>query len=245
MPPPLLPLILPLEIRYHIFQLLNDKTLALEYPEVFRAIAPDFLRELRVGRSYPFDIERFQNQFVEIYPSCGVYAHLLTLVADPSSVNLITNFLQSFPFPNNLKHLRIEESKLPGTFWSAESLPYLNLLEELLASSPTLTRLSFYNFRPCSSLISSPPSLTRLDFGLRVPLNPDFHIHLPSQLEIISLTPVLVGYLSRPPPPALRVLVVYADEKNSSTLISEVQSYIAQSPSLTKIALVDRSKCFI
>lgn len=236
---PLLPSILPPEIRSRIFVLLNNKNLAKDFPEVFWAIAPDYLRDLSIGKNFNFHTDRLQTQLVEIYPTCGAYVQKLTLFTDATSVGIITKFLESFPLHRKLKHLRIEYSLIRRSFWSAESLPYHNLLECLLATSPTLTRLSFSNLEPSSSLITSSPTLTHLDIGHYIPLNIELSIPLPSQLEILSVTPAMVQYICQPLPLNLRVLIVVADFITPPAVIEELQSYIAQAPSLTSIALVD------
>ena len=62
---PLLPLILPLEIRSRIFVMLDDQTLAKDCPDVFWAIAPDYLRVLTIGKNYNICNDKLQTELVE------------------------------------------------------------------------------------------------------------------------------------------------------------------------------------
>jgi hypothetical protein len=239
---PLLPSILPPEVRSRIFVLLDNKPLALRYPEVFRAIAPQYLRTLSIGRPFNLCYDTLQTQLADTYPTCGGYAQELALFTDVASVANITKFLESFPSYRQLQHLRIEHSIISDSFKSAESLPYLALLQRLVASSPTLTRLSFGDVYHSSSLIMSALSLTRLDIPLDVLPEPGLvpsSITFPPQLEILSLTPAVAQFISFPPPPTLRLVIIYADNISLPTQYQELLSFISQSSSITSLGLVD------
>lgn len=239
---PLLPSILPPDIQSRIFSMSDNINLAKHSPDFFWAIAPDYLRVLTIGRNFNFRNPRLQTELAEIYPSCGGFVHTLTLLSDAASIPIITSFLENFPVHRQIKHLRLQYSLIRNSFTTAEYLPYHNLLERLVSSSPTLTRLTFSNLQASSSLITLASSITHLDIGEFIPLNEHFFIPLPPQLEILSFSPTTFEYILHPAPPTLRVLIVYTDDIAAPGVMAEIKEFIAQCPSITSLALVDHCK---
>ena len=236
---PLLPSILPLEIRNLIYSFTDNKFLAVKNAEFFWAIAPDTTRQFTIGKIFNFVVDPFQTQLATRYPTCGRYVEKLTILTNPSSVRTITAFLENFPAQRKLKHLTIKISPLRHSYYCCDFLPYEHLLDILIGSTPTLTRLSFVQFQPSASMILCLPTLTHLDLGCYESKHP---IPLPPTLEILSLTPIMMSYIHDPPPPRLRVLIVHPDVLADQTILEHLKTFIENCPSLTDVAIVDLCK---
>ena len=234
---PLLPPFVPPEVRAMIYRALNDPLLAIDNSEVFFAMAPDFLRVLKLGKEDCSADDKMRARLVAIYPSSGRFVEQLTLYSDIRSDQLIEDFLQDFPLNNpRLKRLCIKSSP-PSEF--DDSPPYFVYLESLVAHIPTLTRLKFSGFSPSSSLIHAIPNLTRLDLGYLE--TQSYHITFPSRLEILSLSASMARFLIRPDHLSLRVLIVYTDDQVKEETMERLKTLIEDSP-ITKLGIVFRCK---
>ena len=240
MPLPLLPSFLPLEIRSIIYVMVDELVLAKSHPEVFWALAPRHLRTLTIGRSLNFFINpKLLTQLADLYPSCGRYVRSLTLMTDIETIHIITRFLENFPTHRQLQTLKIEKALVKDSYYYVQSLPWLELINELVLSTPTLTRLTFSKVYPASSLIVCASALTRLDLGHFEPYITPHSIRLPITLEILSLSPCILNCITHPPPPGLRVLIIEADVLSDPPLVEELRLYATEAPILTKVALLD------
>lgn len=236
---PLLPSILPLEVKSLIWVLLDDKILAKDHPEVFWAIAPDYLRFLTIGISFKSLDAVLQTGLVDIYPECGHLVERLTLMTDILSIDIINDFLQNFPTHRKLRHLCINLSPVALSLRFPTQLPYFQPLINLIAESPNMTRLSFENIQPHYELINAAPQLTRLDIGLIYPSEEETLVPLSSHIQILSITPSVVLYMTDPPPRTLHTLIIRPDSFTTSFLLEDLQYFIGQCSSLTNIALID------
>ena len=109
-----------------------------------------------------------------------------------------TRFLENYPTHRQLKHLRIEKSLVKYSYYHIQSLPYFDLINELVLSTLTLTRLTFSKVYPASSLIVSASALTRLQFlsfltnitGLAILADISFHLWPPEPFSNQSLSSI-------------------------------------------------------
>jgi hypothetical protein len=236
-----LPTNLPLEVRSRIWGLLDNKFLAKYLPEVFWSIAPNYLRFLSIGRSMRSQNDLLQTELVGIYPNCGHLVERLTILTDIAYQDITTNFLNDFPTHRKLLHLSINLSPTNDTIFSAGQLPYLELLVDLIAESPDMLRLSFGDVHPHYTLINSAAHrLTRLDIGHIYPSEEEIFVPLPPHLQILSIPPAVVSYLTHPPPQTLHTLIIKPDNLTSFFLLQELQHFITQGTSLTKLAIIDK-----
>lgn len=143
---------LPYEIRACIFFFLDDWILAELIPEVFWAIAPHRFKSLRLGgnRMEPFP----QMPLVNLYPNCGHFVHKLSVSSDPDSTPVIIRFLEQLPPNNNLNHLALVLSTNNGSSYISADIPYIDLIQNVVELSNSLTRLSFIDIIPCANLIN-------------------------------------------------------------------------------------------
>ena len=220
--------------------MVDKLVLAKSHPEVFWALAPRHLRTITIGRSLNFFINpKLLTQLADLYPSCGRYVHSLTLMTDVQTISIITQFLENYPTHRQLKTLRIKKSLVKDLYYYVQSLPWLDLINELVLSTPTLTRLTFSKVYPSSSLIVCASTLTRLDLRHFKPFITPYSIPLPITLEILSLSPCILHCITRPPPPGLRVLIIEADVFSEPPLVEELRLYATEAPILMKVALID------
>ena len=234
---------LSLEVRSLIYTFLDDLDLAKEIPEVFWAMAPEHLRVLSIGQVEEMEALPIHTDLVRTYPRCGHFVEQLTLMSDTPSIKIITNFLLQFPIHRKLHHLCLSLSPEHSIVFSSR-LPYVDLLEELIHSSPLLTRLSFHDINPCHQLCHAAQQITRLDLGHVYGYTEETVIPLPPLLEILTLTAASVLFLVGPRP-CLKVLVITDDKEQSFFLDSEILSFIGGCPVLTRLAIVDSRASFI
>ena len=203
-------------------------------------MAPQYMRNLSVGKKTKTVADDLQTKLVKCYPDSGHFVEQLTLFTDIISFKIIINFLNNYRHNRKLKYLCLALSPAHGSLCSAGSLPYLKELWDLVSASLNITRLSFQKINPCSSLISAgTDQLTRLDIGHIYPFEEDLFIPFPPKLLILSITPVVVRYLSNERPSTLRTLIISPDDMTNFHLIKELVHFIEQFPSLTNIAVID------
>jgi hypothetical protein len=141
---PLLPSILPLEIRSRIYLFLDDWVLAEQVPEVFWALSQEIFRFCSLGIKANGE-QGIQTRLAQMYPTTGNLVERLILMTDPITVKIIRKFLINFPTQRKLKHLCISLSPHDKSYIEAASLPYFKNLKKLISNSSNMTRLSFYN----------------------------------------------------------------------------------------------------
>ena len=237
---PLLPEILPFEVRSHIYKFLPNKTLALEIPEVFWGIAPHYFQVLSLGRKLRHGSDVLQTEFARLYPTSGNFVKRLQIFTDPTIVHILKNFLNQFPPHRNLNHLCIVQSHIAGSSSSASNLPYLEELVQLINTSPELARISFDKVNPHDSLIRAASNrLTRLDIGQVYPNAEDFHVSLPPNLQILTITPFVVPKLIYRDARKLQTLIIRACDFTYGRFTQDLQILVSSCPALTNVGIID------
>ncbi|KAF8809180.1 hypothetical protein BYT27DRAFT_7255055 [Phlegmacium glaucopus] len=235
--------VLPLETRSQIFSYLNDTNIAEHIPEAFWAMAPDYIRHLHLSWTYNFDMVHMQTKLVDKYPNCGHLVKRLSILSDQTSAGVVTKFLQNFPPYRKLKHLQITLAAHPRqSITSASALPFLSLLETLIATSPNLQQISFVHIHPSPLLINAAAArLTRLDIGHFYPSERAISVPLTPLLEILSVTASVFMHITDTPPATLRTVIIKTDILPSFFLMRDCHSFLARCTHLTGLAIVDRT----
>ncbi|KAF8810841.1 hypothetical protein BYT27DRAFT_7209062 [Phlegmacium glaucopus] len=212
--------VLPVETRSQIFAYLNDTNIAQHIPEAFWAMAPDYIRHLHLGWTYTFDMVHTQTKLVDKYPNCGHLVERLSILSDQTSAGVVTK----------------------QSITSASALPFLSLLETLIATSPDLRRISFVHIHPSPLLINAAAArLTRLDIGHFYPSERAISVPLTPLLEILSVTASVFTHITDPPPATLRTVIIKTDILPSFFLTRDCHSFLARCTHLTGLAIVDRT----
>jgi len=232
--------IFPLEIRSCIYLWLDDLDLALEDPEVFWALAPQCFRHLTLGQYIAQDKKlTLSTRLAQRYPLSGNFVERLTIIADERSQPLISEWLEKFPPNRKLKHFILVDD------FDVRESPFTDLLLNLVSTSPELTRLSFSDYQPSPEVIAAcGNNLTRLDIGNLDPLNVYQHFSLPSRLEVFSFTPWAVNLFLGAPPTSLEVVIIRAGEFTEFYDPAICCSFLANCPSLRRLAVDDRCEFF-
>ena len=229
---------LPLEIRARIYNNLDDVSLAKDIPKVFWAIVPRFFRYLEIGQRLEGYPQSIQTNLVRLYPESGCFVEKLTIYPEMSSVDIITEFFKKTPKFLKLKHIQLRFSRVYRSFSTVSSLPYIDLLGEVIRTSDGLSRLSFH-IQPSSKLVlAGGNNITRLDIGYCFPDGNRTSITLPPKLEILSLTsyalPFVLGLA-----PNLRVLIIKVDSLMSDFFSERLQIFLGRYPLLTSLGIID------
>ena len=232
---------LPVEIKAHIFSLTGDWQLARLSSEFFWTIAPQLLRTTCVGPLLDDAPDRsLPTQLIQLYPACGHLVENLTIELHNSSMLIVGLFLQAFPKIRRLRHLTISYTAEVGSHWSILSLPYLDLLEDVISASPNLTRLTFNHTQPTSLLIfACADTLTRLDLGYIFNPFGKFSIPLTHNLEVLSLTPQAANFFIGNPPATLRVLIIEKDHFDDCFITDSLRAFINSCTSVRRVGIVD------
>jgi hypothetical protein len=237
--------IFPLEIRSRIYFWLDDLDLALEDPEVFWALAPQYLRHLTLGQHLVKDGKfTLATRLAHRYPLSGNFVERLIIIADKPSQCFISKWLEKFP-PNhlNLKHLILVNDSDFIELNKFFILPFTSLLLNLVSTSPELTRLSFSDYQPSPEVITAcGTNLTRLDIGNIHEVYQ--HFSLPSSLEVFSFTPWAVNLFLGAPPTCLEVVIIRAGEYTAVYEPAICCHFLANCPSLRRLAVDDTCAFF-
>ena len=181
---------LPLEIRSIIYQNLDDFSLAKEIPEVFWAIVPKYFKKLYLGKRFFTQRVILQTELVDIYPLTPRYVEQLIIFPEMNSELIIKNFLEKNPLFPKLTHLRLCQSQDIYSFTSVSDILFLEELEKLIEGNKTLTRLSFDDILPLNWLLQAGfEHLTQVDFVYGFPIELEFNLVLPPNIEILTITP--------------------------------------------------------
>jgi hypothetical protein len=98
--------IFPLEIHSRIYLWLDDLDLALEDPEVFLALAPQYLHHFTLGQHLVKDGKfTLATRLAHHYPLSGNFVKHLIIIPDKPSQSFISKWLEKFPPSLKLKHL--------------------------------------------------------------------------------------------------------------------------------------------
>jgi hypothetical protein len=233
--------ILPLEIRSRIYLWLDDLDLALEDPEVFWALAPQYLRHFILGQHLMKDPGKFTlaTRLAHRYPLSGNFIERLIIIADKPSQPFIFKWLDNFPPSLNLKHLILVDDYDFSDLNRFFTMPFTNLLYNLVSISPELICLSFSDYQPSPEVITAcGTNLTRLDIGNLQQIYQ--HFSLPPCLEVISFTPWAVNLFLDTPPTSLEVVIIRAGEYTDVYEPAICCRFLANCPSLRRLAVDDQ-----
>lgn len=140
---------LPVEIRAMIYVFLDSFVLAKHCPEVFRALCPRYFLDLTIGKGWGFPTRNIhlKTNLVKIYPDSGNWVETLTIAIHEQTNPIISDFLKNFPTERKLKRVNIVSS---NAFREApcDVKGLTRYLKRVLEMSPSIKRLSFYDFQP-------------------------------------------------------------------------------------------------
>jgi hypothetical protein len=235
--------IFPLEIRSRIYLWLDDLELALEDPEVFWALAPQYLRHFTLGQHLVKDGKfTLATRLAHRYPLSGNFVERLIIITDQPSRSLISKWLEKFPPCRKLKHLILVNDMDFQELNQFFILPFTNLLLDLVSTSPELTRLSFSDYQPSPDIIKAcGTNLTRLDIGYLDQVYQ--HFTLPPCLEVFSFAPWAANLFLGVPPTSLEVVIIRAGDCREFYDPAICCHFLANCPSLRRLA-VDETCAF-
>jgi hypothetical protein len=145
-----------LEICSRIYLWLDNLDLTLEDPEVFYALALQYLLHFTLGQHLVKDGKfTLATRLAHHYLLSRNFIEHLIIIANKPSQSFISKWLEKFLSSLKLKHLILIDNFDFRELNQFFILPFTNLLLNLVSTSPELTCLSFSDYQPSPEIITA------------------------------------------------------------------------------------------